>query len=317
MSDRPLVSAVIIFLDAAEFIDEAIQSVMSQTYEHWELLLVDDGSTDRSTAIALHYAHRYPDKVRYLEHPGHANRGMSATRNLGIVHARGRFIGFLDADDVWLPHKLQQQVQWLEVYPQAAMVYGRTLIWYSWMSDRPAGKTDRFYDLGVKANTLVAPPRLLLLLLRNRVQTPTTCNALLRRELVAHVGGFEPEFTGMFEDQVFFAKVELTSYVVVADACWALYRQHPGNSSGMGWNTQAYHDARVRFLTWVECYLSVHRVHHLRVWWVLWSELRPYRYPRLHRLASRFSQVVGRSRANMTTAVRHVLRRALARQPRC
>lgn len=316
MSDGPLVSAIIIFLNAAEFLDEAIQSVLNQTYAHWELLLVDDGSTDQSTAIALHYMQLYPEKIRYLEHPEHENQGMSAARNLGLKHATGTYVGFLDADDVWLSHKLEQQVALLETYPQAAMVYGRTLIWYSWTRDHPEGKRDRFYDLGVVPNTLVAPPWLLVLLLRNRVQTPTTCNALLRRALLARVGGFEQQFRGMFEDQVFFAKLELVAPVFVADECWAKYRQHPTNSSAIGWNTPAIHAARLRFLTWFERYLSAHETQPRAVWRVLRSELRPYRYPRLHTAASLPSRAYRRLRRRFGTTVRRALPAALFPQRR-
>src|SRR5919107_1887161 len=110
MSSRPLVSTVVAFLNGERFIEEAIESVLAQTYDNWELLLVDDGSTDGSTRIALQCAEQYPAKVRYLEHLGHQNCGMSASRNLGVSRAKGQYIAFLDADDVWLPHKLQQQV---------------------------------------------------------------------------------------------------------------------------------------------------------------------------------------------------------------
>src|SRR5262245_22187425 len=110
MRNRPGVSAIMIFLNAAQFLQEAIWSVFAQTYDDWELLLVDDGSTDGGTDIALRYAHRYPQRVCYLEHPGHQNRGMSASRNLGIRNAKGDYIAFVDADDVWLPSKLAQQV---------------------------------------------------------------------------------------------------------------------------------------------------------------------------------------------------------------
>src|SRR5918999_1055965 len=110
MSSKPLVSVIMIFLNAEKFIEEAIESVFAQTYDSWELLLVDDGSTDDSTDIALRYAQQNPERVRYLEHDSHLNRGMSASRNLGITHAIGEYIAFLDADDVWLPHKLEQQV---------------------------------------------------------------------------------------------------------------------------------------------------------------------------------------------------------------
>src|SRR5215218_10922420 len=99
MSAKPLVSAIIIFLNEERFIEEAIQSVFAQSYENWELLLVDDGSSDASTRIALRYAEEHPGRVRYLEHPGHQNRGMSASRNLGISHTKGEYIACLDADD--------------------------------------------------------------------------------------------------------------------------------------------------------------------------------------------------------------------------
>src|SRR5438128_12540181 len=101
MRRKPLVSAIIIFLNAEQFIQEAIESVFAQTYDNWELLLVDDGSTDGSTAIARSYLERHPRRVRYLEHSEHANRGMSASRNIGSRYARGEYIAFLDADDVW------------------------------------------------------------------------------------------------------------------------------------------------------------------------------------------------------------------------
>src|SRR3954449_4406587 len=110
LSSRPVVSVIIIFLNAEQFLREAVESVFGQLYDKWELLLVDDGSTDGSTQLARRYAAHPSGKVRYLEHAGHQNRGMSAARNLGIRHAGGEYIGFLDADDVWLPQKLQEQV---------------------------------------------------------------------------------------------------------------------------------------------------------------------------------------------------------------
>src|SRR5262245_29470593 len=109
-SRQPLVSVIIIFLNAERFIQEAIESVFAQTYKHWELLLVDDGSTDGSTEIGRQYAAHDPEKVRYLEHEAHENRGMSASRNLGIRDARGKHIAFLDADDVWFSNILAEQV---------------------------------------------------------------------------------------------------------------------------------------------------------------------------------------------------------------
>src|SRR5687767_202156 len=121
MKRKPLVSTVMIFFNEEKFLPEAIESVFAQTYDNWELLLVDDGSTDGSTQIALRHAEQCPEKVRYLQHGEHRNRGASAARNLGISNAKGEFIALLDADDVWLPHKLDQQVEILTSQPEAAM----------------------------------------------------------------------------------------------------------------------------------------------------------------------------------------------------
>src|SRR3954451_25115181 len=82
----PRVSVVTPFLNAERFLAEAVDSVLAQTYTDWELLLVDDGSSDGSTEVARNYVGLNPARVRYLEHPGHMNRGTSASRNLGIRH---------------------------------------------------------------------------------------------------------------------------------------------------------------------------------------------------------------------------------------
>jgi len=103
VTPAPAVSCIVIFLNEERFLAEAIGSVLAQDHEPWELLLVDDGSTDGSAAIAHTFVQRHPDRVRYLQHADGATLGMSAARNLGLAHARGRYVGFLDADDVWLP----------------------------------------------------------------------------------------------------------------------------------------------------------------------------------------------------------------------
>ena len=155
---EPLVSCIIIFLNGEAFLAEAVQSVFAQTYTNWELLLVDDGSGDGSTQLAQHFAEQQPDRVRYLEHPRHQNRGMSATRNLGIHQARGEYVAFLDADDLWLPEKLEQQVAIMSRQPRAAMVYGRTLIWHSWTGHPQDQSLDHMIDLGVPAKSSSSHP---------------------------------------------------------------------------------------------------------------------------------------------------------------
>ena len=192
MSHYPLVSVIIIFLNGEKFIEEAIESVFTQTYKNWELLLVDDGSTDSSTAIALKYAEQYPEKVHYLEHENHCNRGMSTSRNLGLNNAKGEYIALLDADDVWFPHKLEQQVSILNSHPEAAMVYGSAQWWYGWTGNPEEAQLDYcdYVEQQVPhPNTVIRPPTLIPIFVRGKgIPCPST--VLARRESLKNIGGF-------------------------------------------------------------------------------------------------------------------------------
>jgi glycosyltransferase involved in cell wall biosynthesis len=289
MDSSPLVSVIIIFFNAEPFLDEAIQSILEQDYPNWELLLVDDGSSDGSTRIALNLVHHAPQKVEYLEHSAHANRGMSASRNLGIQHARGKYIAFLDADDVWLPNKLSEQTALLEAHPDVGMTYGHALIWSSW-TGKPEDKDSRV-NLGIPADTLVSPPNLLPQLLRNKAQTPMTSNAMLRRSVIQSVGGFEEEFTSIYEDQVFFSKVEMHTAVYVSAACWVKYRQHPLSCTAVSARTDSYLSQRRPFLEWLAEYMDKLEVApDSPVRRALQRELWPYRHPYLHALLAPFTE---------------------------
>ena len=290
MSSKPLVSAITIFLNAERFIEEAIESVFSQTYENWELLLVDDGSTDASTEIARRYADQHPEKVQYFEHDDHQNCGMSASRNLGVRHARGEYIAFLDADDIWLPHKLEQQTAILRSQPEAAMLYGRTQIWFSWTGKSEDIQRDYMTELGVKPNTLVQPPTLLTVFLRDKnTYYPCTSSVLIRREVFKEIGGFTETFRGGYEDMVFHSKVFLQATVFVVSQCWDLYRQHPDSYWAVARKAGRHHlfepnPLHWMFLEWLTEYLSEHGVKDAQLYKAVQRELWPYRHPALYRL---------------------------------
>ena len=187
MKNKPLVTVITIFLNAERFLEEAIENVVGQSYTEWELLLVDDGSTDSSAEIALRYANQYPQQVRYLQHADHENLGKSTSRNLGISEARGEYIAFLDADDVWMSEKLEQQVEILDAQPDAAMLYGRTQKWFGWTGDPEDIQKDSLTQLAVEPETLVQPPLLLTRFLENEHVYPCTCSMLVRRETFEQV----------------------------------------------------------------------------------------------------------------------------------
>jgi glycosyltransferase involved in cell wall biosynthesis len=137
----PRVSVITPVYNGEKYLDEAIQSVLSQTYEDWELLLIDDGSSDRSVTIAREYTIRHPNKIRYLEHPGHANRGQFSTRILGAEHARASVVAMLDQDDVWDRDYLVEHFRiWAKVQPHNVFLsYGPSLCWFH---NDPTGSKD-------------------------------------------------------------------------------------------------------------------------------------------------------------------------------
>jgi glycosyltransferase involved in cell wall biosynthesis len=288
MHTIPTVSGIIPFLNAGEFLKEAVESVIHQTYDHWELLLIDDGSLDVSTAIARHYAERYPEKIHYLEHEGHQNHGTCASRNLGIRFARGEYIAPLDADDVWLPHKLEQQIAIMESQPEAAMLYGRSQYWNSWTGDPEDIHRDFIPELGIQADTLFQPPILLTLCHPlGRGAAPCPSDMLLRREAVERIGGFEEGFLGMYqlyEDQAFLAKVYFNFPVFVSSQCWDKYRLHPNSCSSTVFKAGQYHTVRLFFLNWLERYLSDRGAKNTSAWSALQRAFWPYRYPFLYRM---------------------------------
>lgn len=107
-NNRPVVSVVMPMYNSVKYLKEAVDSVLSQTFHNWELIIVDDGSTDGCTEIAKEYE-QADKRIHLLINP--TPIGMpSAPRNIGIKAARGRYIAFLDSDDMWYPHKLEQQL---------------------------------------------------------------------------------------------------------------------------------------------------------------------------------------------------------------
>jgi teichuronic acid biosynthesis glycosyltransferase TuaG len=125
---EPFISVVIPSYNAAKYLAETLESVRAQTFRNYEVIVVDDGSTDRTFDIAARF-----EGVRRLRQ---ANRGAAAARNAGIGAARGAYVAFLDADDLWLPKKLEKQVAYLEQNPKAAWIYSDARVF-----DSASGRT--------------------------------------------------------------------------------------------------------------------------------------------------------------------------------
>ena len=288
MASNPRVTCAIIFLDEERFLGEAIESVLAQIFSDWELLLVDDGSSDSSARIAQEFADRHSGKIRYLHHEGRSNRGKSASRNLALKEGRGELIAFLDGDDVWLADKLERQVALFDLYPRAQFLCGATDYWRSWdgaedklrwtgeVDARPALEEGRIY-----------PP---VSLLRHfyplgRGLTPSQSGFMIRRQFALDFGGFDDRFRSLFEDLLFITKAVVSGSTLVSNDCFDRYRQHPASSSNRASRAE-WLSAKRLYLEWLRDYLRERGVGGPGLAWRIRREILRCRFPRLHHAAS-------------------------------
>ncbi|GLB48129.1 glycosyltransferase family 2 protein [Neptunitalea lumnitzerae] len=117
---KPLVSIITPTYNSEQFIEATIASVQKQTYPYWEMLIVDDASTDTTTAIISNYK-RQDARIKFVALP--TNKGAGYARNKAINMAKGHYIAFLDADDIWLPEKLKVQVKFMESHKDALVSF--------------------------------------------------------------------------------------------------------------------------------------------------------------------------------------------------
>jgi glycosyltransferase involved in cell wall biosynthesis len=171
------VSVVMPSYNSADTIVETIASVAAQSWREFEMIVVDDGSNDGTPALLAQQARRYP----WISWCIQANAGPSVARNTAIALARGEFIAFLDADDIWMPNKLALQVAAFEHNPNAAFVYADERDFWP---DRELPKTLFQQKRPARGNVLRA--------LFNRGNFILTSTVMVRKSALQAVGGFDP-----------------------------------------------------------------------------------------------------------------------------
>ena len=207
---------------------------------------------------------------------------MSTSRNVGLHHAKGEYVLFMDGDDVLTHQVLQEQVALMDMHPEVGMVYGPLYHWFEWNESPYELGRDFIQNLDLAPNTAIEGRSVLTTFLRNSSATP--CGNLFRTALVRAVGGFEDQFRSMYEDQVLRFKFCLQFPVYVSSQIWYKYRQHADSCCAEAVRKNDYDEARKRFLYWTEDYCREHDVHDPRIWSAIQKALRPYRYPRIVRL---------------------------------
>jgi len=216
-----MVSVVMPCFDGERYIAEAVESVISQTYTDWELIIVDDGSSDGSGKAIEPFLR--DKRIIYIKHA--RNRGIPLARNTGVVCSRGEYIALLDQDDIWLPAKLDKQVRAIKraqgektgiVFTDQFLLQGGRLSVCSWPTS----------VIPVDMNNLSLEEVLESLYLANFIPTIT---AMLSRDCLYDTGLFDESITGGADDHDLFLRIAAKHKIIYLEERMAVKRIHPGN----------------------------------------------------------------------------------------
>ncbi|HEY8353177.1 MAG TPA: glycosyltransferase family A protein [Sphingomonadales bacterium] len=212
--NTPAISVVIPAYNAERTVAETLDSVLAQSMQDFEIIVVNDGSRDATGAILDFYAERHPGKVRVIHQE---NTGQARARNNGIAAARGRYIAFNDADDIWAPEKLERQLRFLEDNPEYGLCYTEGMtIDEKGRKKEPFGATREF--TGRCFETLIT---------RNNI---IGSSVMVRRAVLDDVGVFNPELRAC-ENWELWTRIARKYPIACIDEKLSFYRQHGGNMS--------------------------------------------------------------------------------------
>jgi glycosyltransferase involved in cell wall biosynthesis len=212
LDEQPRVGVVIPAYNAERYVGEAIESVLAQTYGSVDCVVVDDGSTDGTAEVARTYA----PEVRLV---AQKNAGVAAARNRGAAAAEGPLLAFLDADDVWLPAKLERQVRALQASPEAGVVLCGLSVTDAHLTPTGMMNLDPSADLMAR-----------LILLDGLAMVGMSQAAVVRRERFDALGGFDIRF-GTSADWHFLLRLLRQSSWAYVKEPLVLYRVHGDNMS--------------------------------------------------------------------------------------
>jgi glycosyltransferase involved in cell wall biosynthesis len=214
----PTITAVIPTFNRAQYVGEAIDSILAQTQPVSEIIVVDDGSTDDTAEIIK----KYGPAIRCISQQ---NRGPAAARNRGIREARGDFVAFLDSDDLWVPKKIELQLDFFGRYPEIEFVFGN-MVSFSTGTDR---ETPEIRDASVEDYLLAHSAGLEnffeLLIVQNCVPTPTV---MARHTSLKRVGDFD-ESRFIAEDLDYWLRAAICCRWGFVNSTLLKRRRHPDN----------------------------------------------------------------------------------------
>ncbi|HEY9826962.1 MAG TPA: glycosyltransferase family A protein, partial [Stenomitos sp.] len=208
----PKVSIVIPAYNAMQYLPETLTNALQQTYDDYEVIIVNDGSTDGTGEWVTHFNH---PKVSLITQE---NQGLSGARNTGILHAKGEYIALLDADDLWHPSKLAKQVELLDASPNAGLIYTWTAL-----VDEHGQPTGRFFSAQDEGKVW---ERLLEFNMVGCGSVP-----LIRRACFEEVGNFDRNLRSFVEDWDLWLRMAKRYDFRLIKEPLVYYRQRPGSAS--------------------------------------------------------------------------------------
>ena len=215
MPTSPRVSVVMPVYNGERYIAEAVGSVLASEFRDWELLVLDDGSTDGSVAVARRVADG-DARVRIIELP---HGGIAATRNQGLAHARADYIANLDSDDAMFPHRLALQVAYLDAHPECVAVGSRSVVVDA--DSKPIGMVGRYFTHEDIDRSL----------LDGNGGAIGNDSAMIRRRVALSVGGYAPQLQMSGEDHDMWLRLAEAGRLVCLPDVLNRYRVHQANAS--------------------------------------------------------------------------------------
>src|SRR5262245_39063016 len=249
------ISVIVHFLNSAHYLEEAVRSILWQTFLEWELVLVDGGSTDASAEIAREFVRRFPERMRVYRYGGPGTLGIFSSRIWGAKEARAPILAHLDSDDEWHPRFLERQYAIYRTFFQSSpgMVYSPMVYW--WEEPERACES---YVQPIPIPGLHEPPSLVVDMISDGyAKSPGNSSVMMAKEILIQAA----ELIGVAEekvadDQFLWSFAMLRFPVFVSPEPLSRYRQWSGSVCAQAIVSGNHHSARERHLNWLLGYIT-------------------------------------------------------------
>jgi glycosyltransferase involved in cell wall biosynthesis len=262
------ISVIVPLYNGGKYIEACLNSILSQTYDNFEIIVVDDGSTDDGYLKVHNFCESLPNKVQIFQHSNKENKGIAQTRNLGIAMSTGQLIALIDQDDIWLPEKLSKQIYQLNQNPEAKLIYSKA----DFIDDE--GKIilfDKYKSFGKDSRN--KPTNHFIRLLNENIIPSIT--VMFYKDCLGRVGYFTEGPRHEYEDWIIWTKIATQYKLTFVREVLAHYRIHSENYSSYRLNSGLDLNAEKHYIECIFKFLlennikskrEIHRLLTRRIW---------------------------------------------------